>query len=278
MNNRQRTCSKIYTAANGVKLVAFKNLLKYSGSLVHGFTTRYGGISTGGCTSLNLGFKRKDNPESVKENFRRTAEALGVTTDSMVLSDQVHDKRVYIVSAADKGKGITRDSDIVGYDALATNVPGVTLVTFYADCVPVFLYDPSVHAGSLVHSGWRGTVLEISAAAVEAMACEYGAVPGSIQAAIGPSIGPCCFEVGEDVYSRFLQELPWSSAFCRQTKEDKWHIDLQGIIQETLVKAGLSCQNICISGLCTSCSSELFFSHRRDHGNTGSLAAFMQLL
>lgn len=270
--------SSIYMAKNGLELVAFSNLLQYDHMLVHCFTTRKGGVSTGECESLNLGFKRKDSRENVIENYRRVCSATGIDMNNLVLSDQVHEDRVFVVNEQDRGKGILVESDIAGYDALTTDSKNVALVTFYADCVPIFFLDPIRPAIALAHSGWRGTVKEIAARTVEKMEEQFGTHPGNIIAAIGPSIGECCFETGGEVAEAFLQLLPWSEPFCRQTSEEKWHINLQSIIKTTLIKAGLREDNICISGLCTKCRNDIFFSHRGDMGRTGSLAAFMQLI
>ncbi|HHW47424.1 MAG TPA: peptidoglycan editing factor PgeF [Clostridiaceae bacterium] len=262
---------------NGLKYVQFKNLLKYEGQLVHCFTTRIGGVSSGECATLNLGFNRNDSRENVLENYRRVCNALDIDMESLVFSNQVHDKRIKIVDENDRGKGITRESDIIGYDALATNCKNVALVTFYADCVPVLLYDSGKGAIASVHSGWRGTVKKIAANAVRKMAEAYGCNPGKIEAVIGPSIGRCCFEVGEEVYREFVENIEYSADCCVKTGIRKWNVDLQEIIKKTLIYSGLKENNIYLSEICTKCNKDMFFSHRGDNGKTGSLAAIMML-
>jgi len=261
----------------GLKYVQFENLSKYEGKLVHCFTTRIGGVSSGECAALNLGFNRNDSRENVLENFRRVCKALDIEIESLVFSNQVHDNKVRVVNEEDKGKGIIRESDIIGYDALATNSKNVALVTFYADCVPVLLYDSEKGAIASAHSGWRGTVKRIAAKTVEKMAEAYGCNPGKIEAVIGPSIGGCCFEVGEEVYREFRDNIEYTDDCCVKTGVGKWHINLQEIIKKTLVNSGLKEDRIVLSKICTKCNRDMFFSHRGDNGKTGSLAAIMML-
>ncbi len=263
---------------DGLKYIEFNNIRNYSDIVVHGFTTRLGGVSSGECSSLNLGFNRKDERQNIEENYKRIADALGIQCENMVLSRQVHDNKVREVSEADKGKGIYRENDLEGYDGLMTNIPNIALVTFYADCVPIFFLDPMKRAIAVSHSGWRGTVKEIGAETLERMKNRFGCHPGDMEIAIGPSIGSCCFEVGEEVVQAFVQPLPWSKKYCCKTGVDKWHIHLQEIIRQSLLNAGAREERINVSGICTKCNNEIFYSHRGDHGKTGSLAAIMQLI
>lgn len=265
-----------YIEKNGVEYIQFNNLNKYSDTLVHCFTTRRGGVSEGEYESLNMAFNKKDKRENVEENYRRIAKALGIDTENMVLSNQVHDNKIRIVSEIDRGKGIYRESDIIGIDGLITNNAEVALVTFYADCVPVFLFDPVKRVIALAHSGWRSTLKNISREAVIKMKNEFGCQPSDIEAAIGPSIGQCCFEVGEEVYEEFINTFPWCKTFCKKIKE-KWFIDLQSIIKTSLKSEGLEENKILIAGICTKCNNDVFFSHRGDNGKTGTLTAIMQL-
>lgn len=244
--------------------------------LVHCMSTRMGGISTGECATLNLGFNRRDSRENVSENYQRLCKALDIDTQSMVFSKQVHGNNVRVVTRKDMGKGFSRESHMEGTDGLLTNIPGVTLVTFYADCVPLFFYDPVRKAAALVHSGWRSTYANIAGESVRRMVLEFGSNPEDIIVAIGPSIGSCCFEVGEDVYRLFAERYR-NELFYTQTGNDKWKVNLQEIILSELLSEGLDPANIHNSGICTRCRNDLFFSHRGDHGSTGSLAAFMQL-
>lgn len=262
---------------DGVVLVQFKNLKAHEDKLIHCFTTRIGGVSEGECNTLNLGFSRKDNRENVLENYRRVSKALGIDCENMVLSNQVHEDRIKVVDEKDRGKGITRATDILGYDGLMTDSRNVALVTFYADCVPVLFFDAEKRVIAASHSGWRGTAKEIAAATIRKMTDELHCAAKDIQVAIGPSIGKCCFEVGAEVYEEFVDKLPWSEKHCEKKQNGKWHIDLQSIINTTLLNAGINIKNIVKSEVCTRCNKDIFFSHRGDLGKTGSLAAIMQL-
>ncbi|MCX7922965.1 MAG: peptidoglycan editing factor PgeF [Clostridia bacterium] len=269
--------SIIYVKNDGVEYIQFKNFKKYEGIISHCFTTRLGGVSTGECSFLNLGFNRKDLRENVEENYSRIAGALNINCSNMVFSNQVHDNKIKSVTEDDRGKGILRESDIIGYDGLITNKKEVALVTFYADCVPVFFFEPERKVIAISHSGWRGTVKEIARETVMKMVNEYGCSASKIEAAIGPSISQCCFEVGDEVYNEFIEKLNWSEKYCSKKSDGKWLINLQGIIRDTLIDAGVPEDNICVSGICTKCNNDVFFSHRGDKGKTGSLAAIMQI-
>jgi YfiH family protein len=252
--------------------------LKYGDILKHCFTTRRGGVSTGECNSLNLGFKRNDVRDNVIKNFEIISESVGIKPDNLVFSNQVHGTKLVVVDGKDRGKGFTRESDITGVDGLVTVCPEVALVTFYADCVPVFLFDPVSKVAALAHSGWRGTVNEIAAAAVDLMCERFATHPSDIEAAIGPSINRCCFEVGDEVFEEFNSKLDWSKAFFVRNNNGKWQLSLQGVIQRTLMNKGLLNEKIAVSRMCTRCNSDIFFSHRADIGKTGSLAAIMQIV
>ena len=167
-------------------------MLDAPGVAVHGFSTRLGGVSREHLSSMNLGFGRGDAEEHVYENFRRIGESIGVSSEDMVLSQQTHTTNVQVVKEADRGRGITKPLGWTDVDGLVTDVPGLVLVTFYADCVPLFFLDPVKHAVGLSHSGWRGTVGKIGKVTVETMVREYGSRPEDILAAVGPSICQDC--------------------------------------------------------------------------------------
>lgn len=267
----------IYIENKELRYMQFSNLKKYDGIITHCFTTRIGGVSSDECMSLNLGFNRNDRRENVKENYRRVCKALNIDCSNMVFSNQVHDNKIKIVDENDRGKGIIRKSDIIGYDGLVTNRKQVALVTFYADCVPVFFFDKEKKVIGMAHSGWRGTVKEIAKEALNKIKEAFDCNMENVEAALGPSIGQCCFEVGEEVYNEFINRLSWSKEYCRKIDGGKWYINLQGIITRTLVNSGIIGDNICVSGVCTKCNKDVFFSHRGDKGRTGSMAAIMQI-
>ena len=199
---------QITLADNTVLPLLYFPLLEREEWLAHCFTTRKGGVSEGIFSSLNLSFTRGDQREAVMENFRRTAAALGADLGKFVLSDQTHTTHVRKVTWEDAGNGLTRAKSFFDTDGLITDVPGLVLSTFYADCVPLYFADPVHRAIGLSHSGWRGTVGRMGKATVEAMGREYGTDPGDLLCAIGPSICRDCYEVSQDVAEEFMREFP----------------------------------------------------------------------
>jgi YfiH family protein len=258
-----------------LKYVQFDSLLDYKNRLVHCFTTRIGGVSEGECNSLNLGFSNNDTRENVVENFRRLCGALGLGCESMVFSNQVHGNKIKIVTIEDMGKGFNKESDIWGYDGLVTVEHGVTLVTFYADCVPVLLYEKSGKAAACVHSGWRSTFSCITSEAILVLQESLGIGPKDLVCVIGPCLGKCCFEVGRDVYYKFITRF--HGDYYTALENGKWIIDLREIIKTTAITAGVPESSIHTSSVCTKCRNDLFFSYRGDCKKTGSLAALMHL-
>jgi YfiH family protein len=249
-----------------------------TGLVRHVFSSRLGGVSTGECSSLNLGFKRKDSPENVRENFRLFCEASGVEPSQMVFTDQVHKDRIQVVSESHKGMGFMRTSEITETDGLITDKPGVVLVTFYADCVPLFFLDPVHKAIGLSHSGWRGTAAKIGAKTLKAMGDTFGTRPEDCLVGIGPSIGKCCFEVDQPVADEFSKAFPGHEKELIESKGIKYHIDLWEANRIQFREVGIPEANITVSSLCTCCKKDIFFSHRGDKGKTGSLAAMLMLV
>lgn len=243
----------------------------------HAFTTRYGGASAGIFDSLNLGLNRGDDPGRVRENYRRVCEAMGVEMGGLVLSSQVHEDTVRRVTPDDAGKGLDRSIDY-NADGLTTNVPGVTLVTFGADCLTILLYDPVKKAAANVHAGWRGTALGIVDRAVERMEAEYGSAPSDLTAAIGPGISGCCFETHGEVPEAMLAALGEdASEFVVNLGGGKYKVDLKGINALRLKRKGVKATKIDISPDCTVCAHEKYWSHRYTKGERGSQAALISL-
>ncbi len=269
-------CGTILVTDGSLKYIRFECLNEYDQILSHFMSTRIGGVSQGECCSLNLGFNRNDDNRNVLENYRRLCTCADIQPETMVMTNQVHGTRVSKVDSIDKGKGFIKKSDIRETDGLLTVTPGITMVTFHADCVPVFLFEPVIRAAALLHSGWKGTLSNIVSSAVLEMKRLPGFDPKRLVAVLGPSIGHCCFEVDEDVYDKFKTKYD-SKKFYRVKPDKKWNIDLKGIIKKELADEGLDVNNIHDSGICTKCRSDLFFSHRADEGRTGSMAAFMQI-
>lgn len=254
-------------------------MLKDTGIVRHGFSTRLGGVSEGYYASMNLSFDRGDRKEAVAENFRRIGEALGVRCEDMVLSRQTHTTNVRIVTDADRGKGITRERDYTDVDGLVTNVPGICLVTSYADCVPLFFVDPVKKVIGLSHSGWRGTVGKIGRKTVELMHERFGSDPADILAAVGPSVCMDCYEVSSDVIEKFKEAFPencWEQLFYEKP-DGKYQLDLWKANELIFLESGILPEHIAVTNVCTHCNSDILYSHRAAGDKRGNLCAFLAL-
>lgn len=243
-----------------------------------GFSTRLGGVSKGIFASMNLGFARGDSEENVMENYKRLCGSIGIPYQDLVFTDQVHKTVVRLAAKGDLGKGIFRKRDYSGVDGHVTAESGVPLLVFGADCVPVFFFDPVKNAIGTAHAGWKGTAGKIAAAAVEKMKQEFHSRPQDILAVIGPSIGPECYEVGEDVAEAFRAAFPGQGGlFTPRATAGKYLLNLWEANRRVLLEAGVPQENITISELCTMCRQDLFFSHRATAGKRGSMAGFLML-
>jgi YfiH family protein len=250
----------------------------------HGFSTRLGGVSEGIYSTMNLGndsILQKDDPAKIEENYRRIAGSIGVDVENMVISKQVHKTNIRVVTKEDCGMGLFRPRDFDEIDGLITNEPNITLVTKYADCVPLYFVDVKNQAIGLTHSGWRGTVAEIGRITVEELCKNYHSEQGDIIAVIGPSICKDCFEISDDVASEFEKAFPDAYETAILTKKGstgKYLCDLWEANRQVLLKAGLSIENIHVSEVCTCCNDDILFSHRKTGGQRGSLAAFLSIV
>lgn len=265
--------------SSSVYYITFPSFEK-TGLVKHLYSTRRGGVSTGYFGPMNLGFTRGDDRFAVIENFRRISYVTGIYPGDMVFSDQVHGDRILYVDQQDRGKGIYSPKEMRGVDGLITDKSKVCLVTFYADCVPLFFLDPVKKVIGLAHAGWRGTVLEIGRKMVERFCDDFGSQPGDILAGIGPSIGPCCFEVGSDVEGEFAAAFPaWREDIIRPSENPgKSYVDLWKTNRLILEKAGVYPEHITVTDLCTKCHDEYFHSHRRMGNERGTQAAFLELI
>ena len=228
---------------------------------------------------MNLSFHRGDDMDAVMENHRRLAQAVGYDYRRLVFSDQVHETVIRKITEEDAGKGITRESDITETDGLMTNVKDLPLITFYADCVPVFFYDPVKEVVAMNHSGWRGTVKNISLHMVEALNKEYGCGASDLICAVGPSICQNCYEVSEDVAEAF-QDAYLPEQYDKMTKKignGKYLLDLHRANYYNLTGAGILPDHINVTDICTCCNPDFLFSHRASHGKRGNLGAVIML-
>lgn len=260
----------------GVSYLAFP-ALEASGLFVNAFSTRMGGVSEGPFATMNFSGTRGDNPEHVHENYLRMAKALNTDISSMVVSYQTHTTNVRLVTENDRGKGVVRERDYRDVDGLICNIPGITLVTFYADCVPPYFADPVNRAVGLSHSGWRGTVARMGRVTVGAMQEAFGTKPEDLTVCIGPSICKGCYEVGEDVAKEFQAAfLPEQEPeILEKKKNGKYLLDLWRANEIILRESGIKPENIHVTDICTCCNPEFLFSHRKTGEARGNLAAFL---
>ncbi len=262
----------------GVPFLMFP-ALEETGIVVHGFSTRLGGISEGIFSTMNVSFTRGDREEAVRENYRRLGRAIGFSCEDLVCSDQTHTTNLRVVTEEDRGKGFTRPKDYRDVDGLVTDVPGLVLATFYADCVPLYLVDPVRRCIGLSHAGWRGTVGKIGKKTVELMKEQYGSCPENLRAAIGPSICQDCYEVSEDVIEQFrgaFEERFWPELFYAK-ENGRYQLNLWRANELGFLEAGLRPEQIAVTDICTCCNPEFLFSHRASHGKRGNLGAFLML-
>lgn len=245
----------------------------------HGFSTRLGGVSTGHCSTLNLSFSRNDKVEDVCTNYERICKAIGVSIGSLVFTDQVHDTKIKRVTKLDTVGSDLSEKKLVGIDGLITNEPNITLVTSFADCIPLYFVDPIKKAIGLSHSGWRGTVGRIGEKTVQKMGEEFGSNPKDIIGVIGPSICGNCYEISKDVALQFQAEFGFEQidSILIKKENDKYLLDLWQANLIILEEAGLLEENISVAGICTCCNNGLLFSHRASEGLRGNLNGFLQM-
>lgn len=270
-----------YAISTGILPMVESPLFQRETGLQHGFSTRKGGVSKEHLASLNLSFSVEDAKENVLENFRRIGERFGKTPEDFVLSKQSHETKVLKVGTKDRGKGITKDRDYEGIDALITDEKGIILSCFSADCVPILFYDPIHKAVGACHSGWRGTKGKILQNVVEEMRKHFSSNPAEILIAIGPSICKEQYVVSEDLALSFLEDYPDlgedSSSPIQRISKDKFQLDLWDLNRRIALDCGIKEEHISISGYCTMENPELFFSHRYSQGKRGLQGAFICL-
>lgn len=257
---------------DGVPFLSYP-MLEETGIVHHGFSTKLGGVSKGCWATMNISTTRGDDPEDVEENQRRIARAIGVKPEDMTFTNQTHTTNVAVVRAENKGRRFMET------DGMITNVPGICLVTFYADCVPLYFVDPVKKAIGLSHSGWRGTVGKIGKVTVELMQKTYGSDPKDILAAIGPSICQDCYEVSEDVIVKFqksFEEKYWPELFY-QKENGKYQLNLWKANELVFEEAGILKKHIAVTNVCTHCNPDILFSHRTMGNKRGNLSAFLAL-
>ena len=254
--------------------ITFSTFEQYD-DLLHCFTTRKGGVSKGAYESMNIGFSTGDSRENVKRNIEIIGERLNINVNDIVRTSQTHTCNIKYVDEEYKGR-IFEGSTFKNVDGIYTDKRELALMTFHADCTPVFFYDPVKRLIGLVHAGWRGTLSNISGKMVKAFENDFNSDAKNIKAAIGPSLGPCCFEVDEDVADLFLLENKEFEKYM-EIRKPKYYFNLWEINKYLLMKEGISEGNIEISGTCTKCNNDLLFSHRGQGGKRGLMAGILMM-
>jgi polyphenol oxidase len=243
-------------------------------SILHGFCTRIGGVSGGPYDSLNVSPREGDSPEKVRTNWQRIASAFGIPCEQFFVVNQVHGEKFLIIEDAVSCHSLESRQ----YDAIVTDQPGVAIGIKTADCAPVLLFDKRRRAIAAVHAGWRGTALGIAGKAVRVMAERFSTRPEDLCAAIGPSIGPCCYEVDEPVFDALSLQGETHQVLRPGKRQQRWMLDLPLANRIQLEREGVPPGQISDAGLCTCCRQDLFFSHRRDGEKTGRHLNFILLL
>ncbi len=250
--------------------------------VVHAISTRLSGISKSPFDSLNLALHVGDNPQDVLTNRRRFANSLNLNFEDIISPNQVHGDKIVRVDESHRGLGAINYNDAIKEtDALITNTPNLPLMLCFADCVPILFVDVDNRAVGIAHAGWKGTMLKIAAKTLMAMTDEFGTNPQTCLAGIAPSIGPCCYEVGENVIEATKEAFPHHADKLIINRNGKTFIDLWQANFIQLIEAGMSNENIDISRECTCCKSSWYFSYRAARlagkNETGRIAAIISI-
>lgn len=256
--------------------LTLESWMKQFPGLVAGITTKNGGVSKGSFETLNLGFHVGDVKSDVCYNREKIAEQIEFPLNDWVGAEQIHDKVLKKVTRADRGKGAyLYEQSFKGTDGFYTNEEGILLTLCYADCVPLFFIAPETRMIGSVHAGWKGTVKQIAREMVDSWGNE-GINPDKIHVAIGPSICEKCYIVDNRVVKlieNILEDVDKKP--YNLINDGQFSLDLRALNKQILLKAGIPENQIIVSGLCTSCDHEIFFSHRRDQGKTGRMLSFI---
>lgn len=271
--------NSIINENNGVEYITYPDLAKLD-FVRHASSVRKGGISKiPYLASMNLGFHTDDDAETVRENFRIFAKAVGIDVNDMVSSSQFHNANIRVASSSDRGKGILKSADYEDVDALVTNEKNVALTVFGADCVPLLFADSKNKAAGAAHCGWRGTFKELAPLTVKKMKEIYNSNPKNIFVAIAPCIHGCCYEVDEKLFTDFENKFPDIAQTDALRRENgKFYLDLPKINKQLLIKEGVPEENILISDLCSGCDPANLFSHRKSGGKRGIMASVIEII
>ena len=252
----------------GLKYFQFQSLLQEN--ITQAVFTRKGGVSPKPWNSLNLGNTVGDDPVNVEANKQILLESIEYSSKQLVQVHQVHSAHII---KADRPQGNTTNPE--RGDAIITNKPGLLMIMRFADCVPIFLYDPVKHAAAIAHAGWKGTINEVAFATVLEMVKQFGSRPADLIAGIGPSIGPDHYQIGEEVINEVRSTYLEDSNQILNNDDDGVKLDLWIANEISLTRAGVN--KIEIAGICTACDLEDWYSHRGEEGKTGRFGAVLGL-
>lgn len=267
----------VYQEKNGLGVYQVPLFTK-NGLTKHGFTTRKGGVSPYPFASLNLAFHTGDIDKNVRKNRELVSSAFDLDLANWVAGKQIHGDRIMVITGEERGNGAKEYSTALeDTDALITNLSDVVLTSYCADCVTILLYDPRQKVIGIAHAGWRGTVERIGVKTLEKMQEVYGSSPKDCLIAIGPSIGPCCFEIDKKIVELWQKNFPNWPEVIRAKKPENWLINLWETNRRQFLEIDVPAEKITVSELCTFCGKDLFFSYRAEKGNTGRMAAFISL-
>ncbi len=268
---------RLETSASGISWLRFP-FLESKGPFRALFSCRLGGISPAPFDSLNVGFNVPDDPNFVRENRRLAYEAMGINPAKVASPLQVHGYKISYVQKRDFGSG-TWDafSAFRGYDILASRVPGATLITFYADCAPVYVVDPRLNTIALGHAGWKGTAVRVPRYAVQGIERKYGSIPPDLWGLVGPTIGPCCYQVDSVVREGFRRHFGDYDDLFTPDGPDRWKLNLWEANRRALIETGIPEEQVQVAGICTCCRQDLFYSYRGSGGRCGRNMAVLSL-
>ena len=261
-----------------LRILFFENLSRHK-EIRHFVSTRRGGFSGHPYDSLNLGYHVGDDPEKVLGNRKRLAATIGIPLNRFTIARQVHSGNVSIISEELRGRGCATHKDAINAtDAMVTNVPDICLIILVADCVPMLFFDPSKKVIGVAHAGWQGTLKFVALNTARAMEKAFGSSPRDIMVGIGPSIGPCCYEVGPEVISQVEKVFHTKREYIvKESRDGHAYFDLRKANLKQLLHAGIRRSNIEMAKLCTCHNTDLFFSYRHQRGDTGRFGAGIAL-
>lgn len=258
-------------------LLTFPHLVHHQ-ELLQAVSTRHGGVSTGSYSSLNLGFHVGDNQDAVKRNHELVSQSLQFDLASLISCQQIHHNSIALIDPSYHGKNCFLPAHALPEtDGLISDVPGITLMTRYADCVPLFFYSPARHTVALAHAGWKGTLGHIGPRVVELLSEAMKCQRQDIRVALGPSIGPCCYEISSSMAVQAARELAGGGKCLRESRGTRLLFNLWQANKRELLHAGIREENLYCANLCTACNVNRFFSYRKEKGVTGRFGAFIGL-